>query len=1105
MSVSRNFGRTLSGATDLSIDNIRIGDNVNAIRINGNAGLPNQVIAKNGTTGKLEWDFVESTTIPDNSIENIKLKDKTIENNKIKDGTIIGSLIASDISFSTTGTINANKFTADVIDLPKTGTPTIILDGSDGNITGKTLLMNGDSETDTATFSGNVNINLSAYQNGDLSVAGNYSSLNGNLTLTNGNLSVVGGNTTLYNTTITNSLIADGNGIFTTDIRGSSNANSPYNYSIIGSTGDITTNGNITINTGNDLLINNGGKIDLFTDDGTTRTFDIDGSNGDLKIYNPTNGDERLELDGTSGNILVKRGGRIDMYAPNNSDVNIELNGSNGIIDCIDINVLSHTGTIAFNQIRTNKISLPKSGTATCEIFDTGNIITNGSITGGSIAGTSLSSSTTITATGLVSGGSITTAGNITATGTGAGYIGVGTDGDSYKILLEKDGTITCEDLNVNNHTGTITFNNVNANNVDCTHLDTDRVKTDLLQLPKTGTATCEILSNGNIITNGNITGSSIVGTSLTSSTTITATGNITTAGNLECNEVNATTLDGDTIIFNNTLQQKTATNFNVDSSGNTTIGGTTTFTGDMSSTNGNITLTNGDITLTNGVFRGDVIGDITEEHIHAQSLEIRDNGTGGGNTGIQVKNGYDLEFFSDSGSTKTLDIDGSNGNINIVGNGNIFWSINSNGEIVGRDAGVSSSNDENTTQMRNIRIDESCFKYDTREIAMSKPTARIQRLYSTTSTAWSEINDVLYVKLKTNSMIATNFIVEWSYYAVKDDGSRMWAKLYDVDAASPEDADQPTYLNNTKQVLFDGGSDSPKQHHATFTLRNVSANIDKNIGVCIWTIHNSKSYINFYLGPVIFTGNPPTGGSLSSYAFGGMTLQIKKMYDGGANNATPTGWTGATGTDLMQVSIPEKLMSYSHIDNDTQNYVRIYNTANKFVFNGSQDVGTDTLEVHFTATSTTGYLEYGFYANTLTAGMVFNIGVAVATGGTSPFSTTLTSSPVSIDGYKLGLFNGDTSRYSLKEILDFTSYENTYLTSKFHFHNLTIGTEYKMALYGRCYYSGSIYINAGGKSTTGTATRSAHQPAFLKFYEYDSNLDGARTDDAYVGGGDDY
>ena len=198
-----------------------------------------------------------------------------------------------------------------------------------------------------------------------------------------------------------------------------------------------------------------------------------------------------------------------------------------------------------------------------------------------------------------------------------------------------------------------------------------------------------------------------------------------------------------------------------------------------------------------------------------------------------------------------------------------------------------------------------------------------------------------------------------------------------------------------------------------------------------------------------------------------------------------------------------EILKSMSYIDNSTQNFNRIFNTANKYFFNGSQTSGSDTLEIDFTATSTTGYCEYGFYANTLTGGMIFCVGIAAATGGTSPFSTSLSSLPVSIDAYKIGLFDGTTTTYSLKEILDFTSFENTYITSKFFFNNLSVGTRYRMALYGRCFNSGSIYINSGGKNTTGYASRSFHQPAFMKFYEYDSSIGGARTTGS--GGGDDY
>jgi len=249
------------------------------------------------------------------------------------------------------------------------------------------------------------------------------------------------------------------------------------------------------------------------------------------------------------------------------------------------------------------------------------------------------------------------------------------------------------------------------------------------------------------------------------------------------------------------------------------------------------------------------------------------------------------------------------------------------------------------------------------------------------------------------------------------------------------------------------------------------------------------------------------------------VTLDGDTTYQGGTNitidtttnpdtinlnaSLTSVDLSSATNTFPLFVGGSEILKSMSYIDNSAQNFNRIFNTANKYFFDGSQTSGTDTLEIDFTATSSTGYCEYGFYANTLTSGMIFCVGIAAATGGTSPFSTSLGSGAVSIDAYKIGLFDGTTSTYSLKEILDFTSFENTYITSKFFFNNLSVGTRYRMALYGRCFNSGSIIINAGGKNTTGLASRSFHQPAFMKFYEYDSSIGGARTTGS--GGGDDY
>ena len=196
----------------------------------------------------------------------------------------------------------------------------------------------------------------------------------------------------------------------------------------------------------------------------------------------------------------------------------------------------------------------------------------------------------------------------------------------------------------------------------------------------------------------------------------------------------------------------------------------------------------------------------------------------------------------------------------------------------------------------------------------------------------------------------------------------------------------------------------------------------------------------------------------------------------------------------LPSSSSPETLKSISFVDNVSMNFTLIPSNSNRWVFDGNQNSGTDKLEVDFVATSTHGYLEYGFYANSYNPGVVFNLGVGVATGGTSPFSTTLYSSPVSIDGYKIGLFNGSTSYYSLKEVLDFDGYENVFTSSNFFFNNLTIGTRYRMAIYGRVWSSGSMYINAGGKNSSGYAGRTAQQPTYLKFYEYDSSIGGTRN-----------
>jgi hypothetical protein len=407
MSVDRNFGRTLSGATDIAIDNLRLGDNINSIRINGNAGLPNQVLAKNGITNKLEWDFAESTTIPE--------------------GSITGDKLANNINISTTGNIDAETIRANTFIAPKTGqaiveintdngagidinngadirmysdsggSNTLLLDGNTGTITMGTnskIQSNGVAEIMRVNNGGAINLyddNVGASKT--IEIVGE----TGTITCKDLNVNNHTG-TIEFNEIKTDKLILPITGTANCEILSSGNiitngtitggsivGTSLASSTTITSTGSITSGGDITINGGNDLLVNSGGKVDLFSDNGTTRTIDIDGATGDLKVYNPSNGNERIELDGTTGNVIINDGGRIDMFLGNT--LNIELNGVNGVIDCKDINVFNHTGTIAFANIRTDSLTIPENGAGQVVLNTNGLLISGQKNTGLSAGG----------------------------------------------------------------------------------------------------------------------------------------------------------------------------------------------------------------------------------------------------------------------------------------------------------------------------------------------------------------------------------------------------------------------------------------------------------------------------------------------------------------------------------------------------------------------------------------------------------------------------------------------------------------------------------------------------------------------------------------------
>ena len=363
MSVDKNFGRTLSGATDIAIDNLRLGNNINSIRINGDAGLPNQVLAKNGTTNRLEWDFAETTTIPD--------------------GSITGNKLAPNIDISTTGDITGAIITA---------TDKFIQTGTNEN-----------------SFNGQLRLPaITTLNNG------------------NGLTALNGGNVELFSDTgTTKNLALDG------------------------------TNG--------DMVIFNGGDLIGYSDSGTTKTVDIDTSTGDIKVYNPLNGDERIELDGSTGNVIINSGGRLDMFL--SSTLNIELNGVNGVIFCRDINIQSHSGLLTLDRLRcdnfnANTITIPEDPP---NQGGTDFLLTNNSMTFASpytIAG--ITSNATFKSL-LLNGG--LSAGNFTFGILGRTTTGTDSTGNAGDILMNT-GDLTAPVGNITATAGNIiaTNGNITAN-----------------------------------------------------------------------------------------------------------------------------------------------------------------------------------------------------------------------------------------------------------------------------------------------------------------------------------------------------------------------------------------------------------------------------------------------------------------------------------------------------------------------------------------------------------------------------------------------------------------------------------------------------------------
>lgn len=895
MSINRNFTRTLSGANSFTIDNLELSSHKNTIRINGNSGNVGDVIGKDANN-KLVFQTLAPFVIDPDSIDGTKL--------------------TNNISITTTGNYNGNSMTL-TGDLQVNNDVTI-----DGNLTYAGDLNIDDLIVDSLTldenFVGNGNINLNQHKivgdyvnldiNGNtgsiicfqlttkdsvliedtLSVVGNIDT-SGNIELTTGNIDLTAGNIEL----IAGNIIAPAGTVECLDLETTGEITGGDDITIVGNYN--STDGNITLTNGNisciDLTATNGFFDDITLPKTGTAVISLNGTNGNINTdgnFTTTSGN----IHTSSGNIFTATG---DIHANggyvrgdelrflsqlqlgNSASPSFYIDSSGNIVTGSGSITCSHTGSYASNDFAlelTEANSHAKIG---------GNLKVDGTIFGTIVGDVSETH---------INGQSL----RIHDLGDEGGNTGIQVE-DGYDISMYSDAGTT-KVFSIDGATG-----DVNSKNGGITLTNGDiNLTNGTLFGNVVGTITEEIIDAQIInLRDGTPSSGAFIGMEINDTATkygeismrdssnnynfrVYSGGNVDIAGAIVWNGATFNNVNGGDILMNdgkirstNTSTSKLDLDFDTPS----------IIMRDGVSANNLMSISNQFITIRNPTYPT-----ITGTSISDTFYRLNDSSNNSGNARIIMESVNGISLLSGSNVY----------NLTLSPAGNLFWSNNSAGEVIGRDAGVGGSNDENTTNMRNIRVDESCFKYATREIAISKPTSRIERTFTATSTSWSAINDELYVNLKTNIRDVTNFTVEWSYYAVKDDGSRLWAKLFDINASSPEDVDQPSYLNNTKQVLFDGGSDKTGQHHGTFTMRNVTANIDKQIGVCVWTIVNTKSFINFYLGPASFSGDPPTGGSNSSYGFGGMTLQIKKLYDGGISNTTPTGWSGATSTDTLYI-----------------------------------------------------------------------------------------------------------------------------------------------------------------------------------------------------------
>lgn len=850
--------RTLSGIDERNVVSLSLPSSVAAISIGGNVGEKGQVIAKNNITNKLEWDAVDDISIPDGSIE--------------------GKKLAPNITFTTTGNITLSNQNNNATLLSQLLQFTIGLSGY-GNIAFRQLVGSATNWFEYIASTGKFIINNIIDLNGTLkSINGNLIDLysdNGatkqiELNGANGNITSTG-NTTLYNTTIQNSLIAEGNGIFTTDIKGSANANAPYKFTLDGASGDIVCNDincqDITI--ANNILLNDirTNKIQLpktgavvceiLTNGNIITNGNITGASiAGTSLSSGTTITATGNISTSSGNLTLTNGsffmdnGVAFLGDVGGGNYRITLNGTNGRIDCETLNNAgNYTST-------------------------TGNItLTNGDIT--------------------LTNGDLTIGGETSLQG------GCEFRGDNDIDVISAGGVvvmkITGSNGNILNPVGNLTLSNGN------------------LSVGGTSTLNGNISStNGNItLTNGDIT--------LTNGTLFGNVAGTITEETIDCQVVNfrqdpTGNTGGNTALNFNVGNGETGLitmNYLAGSSGNSGIRindlGANTFelskTGTINNvlniimrgaTFNNVNSGNFIMGTTNCIMTNDTtLGNTSSDKLYLKfgsnsgdsaEIRLRNNNTD------RIKLDDDIRLFN-SIQTETIHLISQNGDIQLdndlnVGNDIIF--DNNLSELKGKNSVDASKFLNNYTECDDLYLgDNSNILYSNTAVKHWKPTSFCRKQIVAPTTNFIDLNDKLQISY-TSKARPVNLLITFHYYAHISAGCDLYLKLWDgVNIAKINNPDQPTYLRNTTQQVANAAGNDIEMSRTTTFIVEFPANTSKNFRVAAFTLGSGGHSAIFNGGPFAKSTNPST----LQVQHGGMSLYLMATDTGNLDTTTPTSW----------------------------------------------------------------------------------------------------------------------------------------------------------------------------------------------------------------------